>query len=241
MLQLGRLHNDELEQIFGTDVPPWELGNYYTKDGKKKFDAARLNPLFNASQYIDLDTGKIKPQQLVGLVPPFIQAGLNQIAGKNLFFNQAWKVNGSTTEVRDAGNLDRAEILLADFLRGLGPLYTTATKMDPKLRGKQGSDSSLLFPQPIKYKRSDAIAANEATKKLQDKTPEDVLREFLLPAGGEDARDEIKSARDYAASKKKKARRTSSKGLGVRVGNGLGSGVGVNVGGSSGSGVGVNP
>lgn len=241
MLQLGRLHVDELDEIFGTEPPPWELGNYYTKDGEKKFDVARLNPFFNASQYVDLESGHIKPQQLVGFVPPFVQAGLNQIAGKNLFFNQAWKVDGSTSEVRDANNTNRAEILLTDLLKGLGPAYTTGTKLDPEMRGKQGSDSSVLFPQPVKYKRADAIARNNAAKDLQDKTPEEVLREFLLPATGEDAKGPIKSARDYAASKTKKARKTGTKGLGVRVGGGLGSGQGVNVGGGSSGGLGVTP
>jgi hypothetical protein len=34
LTQIGRLERDEQKKIFGADVPPWELGNLYTKSGR---------------------------------------------------------------------------------------------------------------------------------------------------------------------------------------------------------------
>jgi hypothetical protein len=235
MLQLGRLHSDELQDIFGADVPPWDLGNYYTPDGKTKIAAGRVNPFFNAGQYFDLTTGAIKPNQLAGIVPPFAQALINQVAGKNVFFGKNWQINSSTTEARTVGNVDRAQIFLADLLNGIGPANTLASNLDPKLRGKQGADSSLIFPQPIKYKRADAIKRNQDLIDRKTRPAATVLQEFLAPLAGADGGGDITSARNYDAQTKKKAKKRPAPSSGVS-----GPVVGVHVGGS-GVQIGVRP
>ena len=50
MLKLGQLQHDELKRIFGSDIPPWEIGNYYTAGKKTRIEVARINPYFNLYQ-----------------------------------------------------------------------------------------------------------------------------------------------------------------------------------------------
>jgi hypothetical protein len=236
MVQLGRLHKDELQEIFGADVPPWDIGNYYTSDGKTKIAVGRINPFFNAAQYFDLTTGNVKPNQLTGLAPPFIQTIANQVAGKNVFMGKNWQVNGSTTEARSVGNVDRAQIFVADFLKGLGPANSLATALDPKLRGKQGADSSVLFPQPIAFKRSDAMANNKRLTDQHSRSIGEILRETVAPLAGVDATADIANSRYYTESKKK-AKKTKAAPAGLGVASPA---VGVNVGGT-GVQIGVRP
>ena len=208
LTQLGRLQRDELERIFGTDIPPWEVGNFYTKDAKKKFDAVRLNPFFNALQYRG-------PQSLVGTWSPIAQSVLNQVAGKNVAFDQLYRVDGSPSYVIRGGELgakNRLEIFIGELLR-TSPYIRAAEKtglpgVAEPLRGKQGSDSSLLFPQPLKYKQPAAIARNRSRTQRETKPPLTVLQEQFAPLFGAAGEQDVQSARDYAASKgKQKPRR----------------------------------
>lgn len=218
MLKLGQLHHDELVRIFGIEPPPWELGAYYSPDGKFKIDIQRANPFFNTGQYIDLDTGSLKVNQAIGLVPPFAQALANQVAGKNVFLNKNWQVGGSTTETRAVSNSDRSKIFLADFLKGWGVAYSTAAKLDPKLRGKQGADSSLIFPEPIKYERSNAKRRNQKRVDRESKPALSILKDAIQPV--HEGEGPIISAREYEAQTKKKKKASKGKaGTGVSVGS----------------------
>jgi hypothetical protein len=67
LTQIGRLERDEQKRIFGADVPTWELGNLYTKSGKK-YQLSRLSPFFNATQYGE-------PGSLVSSMSPLVQVG----------------------------------------------------------------------------------------------------------------------------------------------------------------------
>jgi hypothetical protein len=83
MLKLGQMQNQELKRIFGADIPPWEVGNYYGKDGLIRIEAARLNPYFNLYQAIvgnsreQLVTDSNKKNQKYELGPKF--GGLNPV------------------------------------------------------------------------------------------------------------------------------------------------------------------
>lgn len=181
LLQLGRLTKDELEAIFGTDVPPYEYGNYYSSDGKTRLPTNRMSAFANAIQY---ET----PRDLARVAPSFVQVVMNQIAQQDSF-GKPWRINGSTKQV-DANNAvplldaDRLQIALEDFSR-LNPGYRLAEKVglnpitgaaagasfglpgvalgallgvvhpQKPLRGKQGADSSLFKPQPTRYKNDE--------------------------------------------------------------------------------------
>jgi hypothetical protein len=199
-LELGKLHDDELHRLFGEDVPVWEQGSAFI--GGRKFALERMNPFFNAIQFQG-------PGSLLQLGSPLLSIAADQIAGKNVAFDKLWRVGGSTEYVisgKDVSLSDRARIALGALLR-LSPYYRLAEKtgvpgVAEPLRGAQSDTSSLLFPEPTRYKQGDAIARNARRVGEQEGTPiGQVLQEQLFPVAGEAAGPVIESARDYARSR----------------------------------------
>jgi hypothetical protein len=198
LAQLGRLHNDELEELFGAEVPPWELTSYFTPDGETKIPLGRLNPFLNAAQYVDLNNAKLKPEAAVGFLPPFVQAALDQVAAKNLVFDKPYTVDNSGSYVmkgRDLTASQRGRILVSDLL-GLSPIYRGLADASGKLTGKQTDTSSLPFPSPVEYKTPARAAENERDK-AESVTGLEALKEELAPFLGQDATVTIRKARRY--------------------------------------------
>ncbi len=210
-LQLGRLQTDEIDRIFGGEAAPWEYGKFYTKSGRA-YDLARLNPWVNANQYFDLSEGKLKPQAVAGVLPPFAQAGINQIAGKNVAFDKPYTTKGSASykvHGKDLDAEDRALIFLNEAFLKPAAAYRTAAKtgipgVTDHLRGKQGDDSSLLSKRPIKYKDAVKIAENnQAIKEETGKTFGQLLQENLAPLAGKEGKGDIRKGRAYIRENKK--------------------------------------
>ena len=219
LLQVGRLEKDELERIFGTEPPPWEYGNLYAptaawgenpsrEETNFRVPTTRLVPFFNALQYGN-------PGAPIGMLNPGVGLGLNQLTGKNTTMDQPYTVDGSTAYVQksaDLGSLfppsaNRLQIMLGEGLR-LSPYYRAAEAAI--LRGNQSDDSSLLFPQAIKYpgttaKSKAAIVRNQTKIAEQERRAAlGALQETLAPQIGTGGNSRIDSARSFAKSKGKK-------------------------------------
>jgi hypothetical protein len=86
------------------------------------------------------------------------------------------------------------------------------------LLGKQTSESSLLFPDPVRYKRTTAASQaayqrNQARIRAEGQGgPSRVAREQLLPLFGQEGQETIRRAREFTAEerKRKKKPRTST-------------------------------
>jgi hypothetical protein len=199
-LQMGRLEKDELKQIFGSDPPPWEIGNYYSEDGKAKFQAVRLNPFANALTQLGTSGGN----NLVGSLPPILAMTINQFAKENVGSSQPWYIGGKQIDVRQHVGAGPRAKMLAEALLQLSPFYRAVEKhgipgVVKPLRGKQNTDSGVLFPSPRNPKRADTKAANEKLKKTQD---ESSWLDALTPFG-QSGTAAIQSAQDYAKSQHK--------------------------------------
>jgi hypothetical protein len=199
--QLGKMHEDELRKIFGVDVPVWEQANAFVKVGGKerKFDVSRLNPFFNALQFQG-------PQSLLSLASPMASMTVDQLAKKNTVFDSPWRLDKSTAFAEKGvpvGLSNRAQVVLEQLAR-LSPYYRLAEQtgipgVAKPMRGRQGADSSLFFPQPTQYKGEAALASNERLKAEQGGTSaKDFAQRSLLPFLGEPAAPTIRSARDFA-------------------------------------------
>ena len=244
LLQIGRLEKDEIERIFGTEPPPWEYGNLYAptaswgenpsrEQTNFRVPTTRLVPFFNALTASN-------PGAPVSMLNPVVGMGLNQIAGKNVPLDQPYTVNGSTAYVQHSGDLsaaDRAQIALAEFLQ-LSPYYRAAEAA--LTRGKQSSDSSLLFPQPVQYSTKgrgpEAKARND--KRIAEQNARGVfgaLQETLAPQIGTGGNSRIDSARSFAQSKGKKPKVKVKQGFSLGGGSSSSSGFKLG-GGSSGGG-----
>jgi hypothetical protein len=215
LLQLGRLEKDELKRIFGPDTPPiWEIGNYYSKNGKLRIPLVRMNPFFNAQQFHGVGS-------LFGVVSPAAQIIVNQIAGKNVALDQLYTVGGRPEQATKGGMLGpigRARIALEEFLR-LSPYYRGAEKagipgIAKPLRGKQTSDALLFSPQPVRYKTTAKIAEQQQrVARENQQNAADLWRQQLAPITGTTGSEVILQAHQYAASKRKKTGAPASSGL----------------------------
>jgi hypothetical protein len=211
-LQMGRLEKDELKKIFGTDPPPWEIGNYYSENGKAKFQAVRLNPFANALTQLPFQGGN----QLVGSLSPMLAMAIDQAAKGNVASSQPWFIDNKQIDLRTHVDAESRARIIAETILKLSPFYRDVEKhgipgVVKPLRGKQNTDSGLLFPSPRTYKPADTLARNEKLKKQQDEAG---WLEALTPLGQSGSAD-IQKARDYAASqnKKPKKRKQSEGGL----------------------------
>jgi hypothetical protein len=199
-LQMGRLEKDELKKIFGTDPPPWEIGNYYSQDGKAKFQAVRLNPFANALTQLGTSGGN----NLVGSLPPVLGMLVNQFAKENVGQSQPWFLDSKQVDIRQPVGVEARARMMAESILQLSPFYRAVEKhgvpgVVKPLRGKQNSDSGVLFPSPRTYKRADTVARNEKLKKQQD---ESSWLEALTPLGQSGSAD-VQKSKDYAASQHK--------------------------------------
>ncbi len=231
LLQLGRLEKDEITRIFGTSPPPWEYGNLYAPftgfgrtpskaDASRRVPTTRLVPFFNALQYAE------SPGSVIGMLNPVVGIAANQIAGKNVPLDQPYTVRGKSAYVQRSGDLsagDRLRLAAAEFLH-LAPAERAVEAA--VLRGKQTSDSSLLFPRPVKYRGDaggrgpvfpgfttggptqrkpskqtlEAAARNRALIERQNARGRARLAaDVLFPFFGTDGRQRIDSARRWAA------------------------------------------
>jgi hypothetical protein len=184
-LELGKMHDEELRKLFGVEPPVWEQANAYIKVGgkTKKFAIGRLNPFFNAVQFEG-------PGSLVGLGTPLAAMAIDQIAHQTVTFDQPWTVGGSGSYVmrgKDVTAAQRAKIAIAEALH-LSPYVRLAEKTGiPGVRkplvGRQTSESSLLFPDPVQYKQG-AAAGRNATRIAEQRriSPGRNLLETLVPA-----------------------------------------------------------
>jgi hypothetical protein len=133
------------------------------------------------------------------------------LAAKNVAFDRPWTVGGSGSYVsrgRDVTAAQRAKIALAQALH-LSPYVRLAEKTGvPGVRGpmegRQTDESSLLFPDPVRYKQG-AAAGRNATRIAEQRriSPGRNLLETLVPVLGTDAAPTIRSSRDYAAGQGK--------------------------------------
>jgi len=199
-LQMGRLEHDELTKIFGTEPPPWEIGNYYSEDGKAKFQAQRLNPFANALTQIPTGgTGN----SVLNSLPPVVTMLIDQFAKENVAGQQPWYIDGKQIDVRQNVSPEARAKMIAEGILKLSPFYRDVEKTGipgvvKPLRGKQNSDSGLLYPSPRQYKRKDTIARNEKLKAAQDKASP---LGALTPFGDRSGQATIQSSRDYAQSR----------------------------------------
>lgn len=247
LLQLGRLEKDEITRIFGTNPPPWEYGNLYgpftgfggtpsRADANRRVPTVRLVPFFNALQYAE------SPGSVIGMLNPVVGTVVNQIAGKNVPLDSPYTVRGKSAYVMHSGDLsagDRLRLAVAELLH-LSPAERAVEAA--VLRGKQTSDSSLLFPQPVRYKGAsggggptfpgfttsgggaqrkpskqtlEAAARNRALIAQQNaRGPARLAGDVLFPFLGTDGRRRIDSARRWnQRGQKKPAKRKTFPGF----------------------------
>lgn len=148
MLKLGQLQNKELKEIFGSDIPYWEIGNYYTDDGKVRLEVSRLNPYFNLYQafignsreQLVTDSnaknkkyelgpkfGGLNPLTLLSYAPPYMAVFADQLVQMQTGFGgKPWTTDGSASyklvQQDLVGPKDRIQIAWNQILR-LSPYY----------------------------------------------------------------------------------------------------------------------
>jgi hypothetical protein len=217
-LQMGRLEHDELKKIFGTDPPPWEIGNYYSENGKAKFQAVRLNPFANALTQLGTSGGN----NLVGSLPPVLAMTINQFAKENVGQSQPWFLESKQVDIRQHVGLESRAKMMAEAVLQLSPFYRDVEKhgvpgIVKPLRGKQNTDSGLLFPSPrtwqtktkAGYKNTKGIEAAKRNEKLKKQQDESSWLDALTPLGQSGSAD-IQKSKDYAASQNKKPKKRKS-------------------------------
>lgn len=164
LLNLGRLQRDELEKIFGGDVPPWHAADYYHNGDKVAI--SRMSPYFPLQDYVaqSEEAKGLKLNSLIGYLPPVAQEAINQITTSQASIGKNWKLGGSTQESKGwAGISDRLKVAVADLSNVYLPGYRQVAQgavpgvnklIEPNY-GKQGADSSLFFREPTVYKGVD--------------------------------------------------------------------------------------
>ena len=203
-LQLGRMQIDELERIFGTSLPPWELANFYSADGKKRVNIGRMVPFLNASSYFNSESGAPTAfNAALASLPPYVQTAMNFGLGRDVAKDKNPTVAGDKYYMHgtDVSLGDRVKIAAAE-LANLPPVLRLVKKTgipgvrEPD-RGKQTSESSLFNPDPRVYTKADKIAENEQ-RKLED-AKASPFREFLAPlVSSTDGRKIIRASQERA-------------------------------------------
>ena len=228
LLKLGELQKDELRRLFGSDVPFWEIGNYYDKKGEgySSWQTSRLNPFFNLYTLFIGDSTPDEarlpdPNVALSMLPPFVVALVDQFAKQQVEFgNKPWTIDRASADVsgqREDQRItykDRAQIL-AEQIFTLSPWYRAAEKygigpFEP-LRGKQSSDTSLFKQQAIRYKQADSVKRNKVRIRRQNEDAlGDTLQSIISPVVSSGGLKTIESSREYAkyqASKGKKKKK----------------------------------
>lgn len=154
--RLGQLQSEEVRKLLGGDALPWQLGKYYWNDDgtMKSVNVGRLNPFLN--QF----TNFRGPQDLLGVLPPAVQAALNQAYSTVGFTGKPFNVRGEKGTAAWKGHPgrqaeDRARIFFEQALGQTVAPYREWSKAAAYGR-PQGDDSSLLFgPRPTVSRDAD--------------------------------------------------------------------------------------
>lgn len=234
LMELGQLHEDEVEDIFGPEFTAALTKMYgpLGEDGNPSWelDVAKMHPAIN--QFFGIQ----RPTQLVGaVVPPVLAALIDQGLGTALFKDSRWAVEGkAANQYRNFDEFGpglRGRILADDLASTLYP-YRLGEKLTQD--GPQGDDSMLFSERETKYsnrdqsgKRRNANIRREKQFLHSEPVWKRALHEAfpLLPEASNDTTE----ARDRAALRKLQEkrengttkRRTRSGGSGLGS-NGLG-------------------
>jgi hypothetical protein len=165
----------------------------------------------------------LDPSSIVQYMPPYFGMALDQITHmKTGMGRKPWTINSNpafqTADNDYVGTKDQIQVLLNDLLN-LSPYYRAVEKSGipgvvKPLRGKQTTDSSLLFPNPVKYSgktkpSKELIKKNQALINREGRNfKEEIAGSLFTPVLGTDGQPKIDSARAFA---KKKAKKTNKK------------------------------
>ena len=171
----------------------------------------------------------LDPASIVQYMPPYFGMALDQITHmKTGMGRKPWTINGNpayqTAENDYVGTKDQLQVLVNDVLN-LSPYYRALEKSGipgvvKPLRGKQTTDSSLLFPNPVKYSgktkpSKELIKKNQTLINREGRNFKDEIAGSLFtPVVGTDGKPKIDSARAFAkqqtkkTNKKKKAKKS---------------------------------
>ena len=159
-------------------------------------------------------------------MPPYFGLALDTFSHqKNSFQREEWTVNGNAAwqigKDSTVTKRDEAQVLLGSVLR-LSPYYRALEKsgipgvVEP-LRGKQTTDSSLFFPNPIKYKgktkkSKELIKRNQTVMNREGRNfKKEILGELFTPVVGTDGVAKIDSAREWAKNQEEKNKKKTKK------------------------------
>lgn len=150
--EIGALHADEIEAIFGSDQVFWNTGKVYFGEGGDitSIDLRRANPSLNA--LFDV-AGSQNLGQAIGVLPPMVGWIADQLTHRSNFADREWRVNGTAAAYgakgKDYGARLRARILLADAMDIYFPVREAKALTQD---GVQGDDSLLGSERPVKFK-----------------------------------------------------------------------------------------
>lgn len=208
MAVLTRMHEDELQEVFGEDVPVDMLSK--VEVGGKFYDLRKLNPAGNVISEMVAEgdpSGFIRATH--PLVGPAFEALSGHKAGEGL---RAVNVDGKSSPPTGPENFgldDRALIWLASALQ---MPYLTREAGAATKAGKQSDESLPFLHDPIRYKDEKAIARNEQRKQF-DRGRQNPLGFGLRQLGvAPQSAEEIQQQIDARNRKKapSRLRRTSS-------------------------------
>ena len=165
----------------------------------------RANPALNAiTQANGLNA-------LVGTLPPLVQELLNQVASKDLYFNQDFRLEGDPALSHEPRLLDqklggfgslvtpgapRFRIALANLLSALAPYRTFVAP--GKDRSPMSSESEPLFYDkvPMRYVDPDIAADIELQRREDMRRPDwEVIRNSMVIPWAQDSRDRERERR----------------------------------------------
>lgn len=220
---------------------PFGIGSMmYAKDGElKSIDLTRANPALN--QLLSLKG----VNQIPGVLPPFLNAALDQLYSTSSYRDRRFLVDGRTTAKKKQADytwLERARIYAETQLKTAAP-YRLAENW--KFAGAPQGDDSLLFsPRPTQYV-DEPILESIRKNVNQRKKERSILQTFfpLVPKSADaditnlaaiTTRERDRRAEDKASEKKRKSRKrgggggrsTSSGGGGITLGGGSSGGGG---------------
>lgn len=167
---LSKLHEDEVRRLLGLlpddPLPPWALATSYTLDGNE----LKALPLTRVSPFMNPLTQASGPNQLLGMLSPWLAELANQMAEKNIFFDEPWRIQGETVERRDKPYPleDRLRIAAGNLLRMFGP-YRAAD--DIRTGGRPQGADSLLGDRPTQYSDEEIATATELSGRRYDRLP----------------------------------------------------------------------
>lgn len=177
-LKLGQLHVEEVKDLLGGDSAPWAYSRIFFagKNGElKSVDLGRINPV--TSPLTELVTEG--PKAALGLTSPMLQAMADQVYGGVGFEGgRGFKVGGSAEENRNPDLVSRTRIFANQIGESAFPYRLGKALTEDG--GRQGDDSLLFSPRPIRFKTAEAIARNEQRKQRAG-SKFDILLQQIFP------------------------------------------------------------